>query len=222
MKIISALYDNKIKPYREMAVNMTRCLEKLGYHNYEVRSLSNNPNIEEDPNNGYYMPVFMEKLPGIRLLMNQTGDDVFWIDVDCLVRERFNEIAQDCDMCFTVRRPTKHKNMFDGYLNGGVFFLKNCQAVKSFLEHWIEVNKKAKYGDQQSLTEILLKFDDLQSPKTFDVMGCKTKTVSCDTYNHFYFDGSEKAAKILHFKGQFDRRLYQYWVDKTLGEPNAV
>lgn len=220
MKIISALYDNPIKPYKEMAANMLRSLERLGYSDIEMRSLTNNPNVKENLKDGFYMPVFMEKLPGIRLLMDQTKEDLFWIDVDCLARDRFDEMTEDCDMAFTVRRPWTsqyNRNMFDSYLNSGVFFLKNKPEVKAFLEYWIEINQKAKYGDQESLTEILIKCDPLHEPKTFSFMDCRIKMVPCDVYNHFYFDGPEKTAKILHFKGQFDRRLYQFWVDKILG-----
>lgn len=223
MKIISALYDNPIKPYKEMAANMVKSLERLGYEDIDLRALNTNPNIMERPKDGFYMPVFMEKLPGIRLMMDQTQEDLFWIDVDCLVRERFDEMTEDCDMCFTIRRPwtlSVNKNTFDSYLNAGVFFLKNNDAVRWFLEGWIENNKKAQYGDQQSLAEMLLKVDVLTVPKTFEAFGCRIKTVPCDIYNHFYFDGAEKQAKILHFKGQPDKRLYIYWRDKILGEPS--
>lgn len=219
MKIISALYDNPIKPYKEMAQNMLASLERLGYKDVELRTLTNNPNTMENLKEGFYMPEFREKLPGIRLLMDQTKEDLFWLDVDCLVMGRFDKMSEDCDLCFTIRRPWTFKfnrNTFDSYLNSGIFFLKNNPATRAFMEKWIEENKKAKYGDQQSLTEMLLPFDPLVECKTFEALGCRIKTVPCDVYNHFYFDGPEKSAKILHFKGKVDQRLYIYWRDKCL------
>lgn len=221
MRIISALFDNPIKPYKEMAANLKECAARLGYP-IEIYDLSKNPNEAEDRASGYYRVRFEDKLPLLMRLMETAPEEekLAWIDVDCLIAQRFDDVLIDCDIAVPLRRQdgTQGGTLFDAYTNTGVFFFRNCSSVRAFFRRWFHVTVSSR-DDQEAMNKILLEEGfGFKSCPEYDYFGdIVLKTVPCDLYNCFYFDGADRSAAILHFKGQFDRVLYSQWVERLKG-----
>ncbi len=130
------------------------------------------------------------------------GEDVAWIDADCLINGLDNPLS-DCDVAVTLRRKTvkDQYHYFSGLLNSGVIFFKNNENGKRFIDIWEESFSKARSGGDQEALNIATCITD--ETKYGDILirdGIKIKVLSCDDYNFFYFP-EENSAKVRHYKG---------------------
>lgn len=125
----------------------------------------------------------------------QNHSKVLYLDADALLQDGLN-IDWDFDIGATVRRPQELKRYehrkTHGRFNAGVIFIKD--TAKEFVGNWIE--RTAKCGIEQQAYNEQLKVTDL-----------KVKELPTDIYNNYYFDGTQKEAKIIHYKGQHQSRI---------------
>jgi hypothetical protein len=191
-----------------MADNMRRSAEAQGYA-VVIHDLKDDPMDSVTSMHDYRVNCFFK--PHVILeALNNLPDDVAWVDGDCLIRERFDEIQDDCDVALTLRRfrPNTIRDEYDGYINAGVMAFRNNAAAKSLIEKWI-VEQPHGRADQDALNRVLLNYTDMnQSGEIVNIDGCRVKFVPCDIYNFFYFPEAHSKAKILHVKGSLRPDFY--------------
>ncbi len=208
MQIISAVYDTPGRQYGKMADNMRRSAEAQGYAVF-LRMLEDDPMDAVNSMHDYRVNCFFK--PYIILeRLDAVSEDVAWVDGDCLIRERFDEILDECDVAVTLRRfkPFTLRDIYDGYINAGVMAFRNNVAVRRLITRWIAEQPNGR-ADQDAINRILLKWTDMnQFGEIVDVEGCKVKLAPCDTYNFFYFPEDHSRAKILHIKGSLRPDYY--------------
>jgi len=140
--------------------------------------------------------------PSIVRKAMEKGDDVAWIDSDCLIKDLDNPLG-DCDVAVTLRRPIPRDmyHYFSGLLNSGVIFFKNNDNGKRFVDIWeASLEKAISKGDQEALNIATGITDDTKVGDVLETNGIRIKVLSCDEYNFFYFP-EENKAKVLHYKG---------------------
>jgi len=218
MRIVTAIHNAEGRGYDAMAANMLRSVMDCGY-NGSVYALSEDPMTRYEGNHSYFVPCFFKPQIILRAL-NEFPDDVLWLDSDCLMRARVDEILDDCDVAVTLRRFDLSKglrSLYDGYLNAGVMAFRNNNSVRDFINLWIAEFGKENDGqnsDQMGLNRLLIGYSPMQKyGEIFEVEGTRVKILDCDTYNFFYFDESPERvgqAKILHVKGSLRARHYQH------------
>lgn len=223
--IISAVYDTPERGYRIMADNMRRSAEAQGYtvvlHDLKEDPMDSVTAAHDYRVNCYFKPfVILEALDVMR-------DDIAWVDGDCLVRDRFDEILDGCDVALTLRRfggpqmmnltNPPRRDTYDGYINAGVMAFKNNDATKRFIEKWIAEQPNGR-ADQDAMNRVLLRRTTMnQYGEVVDVNGCRVRLVPCDTYNFFYFPEDHRGAKILHVKGSLRPDYYERCAREVLG-----
>jgi hypothetical protein len=215
MKIISAVYDTPERGYKKMAENMRKSAEAHGYV-VVLHDLKDDPMDSVNSAHDYRVNCFFK--PHVILeALNALQEDVIWLDGDCLVRERFDEILNYCDVAVTLRRfvPNTIRDIYDGYVNAGVMAFRNNLATKRFIEKWIAELPNGR-ADQDALNRVLLNYTDMnQYGEIVAVDGCRVKFVDCDKYNFFYFPEDSSGAKILHVKGSLRPDFYELCVGAT-------
>lgn len=209
MLIISAVYDTPERGYKKMAENMRRSAEAQGYA-VVLHDLKDDPMDSVTSAHDYRVNCFFKPHVILEALEN-LPDDVVWLDGDCLVRDRFDEILNNCDIAVTLRRfkPNTIRDVYDGYVNAGVMAFRNCAESKNFIQSWIAEQPRGR-ADQDALNRVLLNYTDMnQYNEIVYVNGCRVKLVPCDTYNFFYFPEDHSRAKILHVKGSLRPAFYE-------------
>ena len=204
MKLITAIYDKKDRDYGVMLENL-----KLSAQNnhYDIWAyvLDDDP-VEDYQNRGlYFSPCFFK--PHIILkALNELKDDVLWVDSDCIIKQRVDEMLDGCDVAVTLRRKTTG-DIFDGFINAGVMAFKNNLQAKSLINAWIKELPNGR-ADQDAINRLLLMRSNLDKyNEIIDLDGIKIKVLDCDTYNFFYFP-EQNSAKIYHVKGHLRNEFY--------------
>jgi len=215
MLILSAVYDTPERGYMRMAENMKRSAETCGYE-VVLRELEYDPMDSVKSAYDYQVNCYFK--PHVILdTLSKTHKDIAWVDGDCLIRERFNEILDDCDVAVTLRRfmPNTIRDIYDGYVNAGVMAFKNNLAVRNFIKSWI-FELAISRADQDALNRVLINHTDMnQHGEVVNVDGCRVKFVPCDIYNFFYFPEDHSNAKILHIKGSLRPEFYQKCLEEV-------
>lgn len=207
MRIVSWIREQSYKPYRKMAEMLEASVKKHGY------DFTLYPATSDDVSNclidkKLYVkclgrPAFLRKV-----LDGYPNEDIAWMDIDCIMREPFGDVLDDCDTAFTIRkiedRNSHHLAIFK-YINCGVMFFKNNQAARDFIGLWSrQINPDVIIGsdDQTALNNLLLKYSTLeQYNEIVDVEGIRVKILDARIYNFFYFPEEPNGAKVLHYKG---------------------
>jgi len=209
MRIISAVFDTPERGYQRMIDNMKRSAEARGYE-VSVFRLSKDPMDEFRSGNDYRVNCFFK--PHVVLnALESLEEDVAWLDGDCLVRERFDDMLHGCDVAVTLRRfqPNTLRDVYDGYVNAGVMAFRNNAATRRLIEAWIAELPNGR-ADQDALNRVLLGYTDMNRyGEVVDVGGCLVRLLPCDVYNFFYFPEDHSGAKILHVKGHLRPEFYE-------------
>lgn len=207
--MVSAVYDTGNRGYRAMADNMVRSAQAVGYE-VALKELKDDPMDSVNSAFDYRVNCFFK--PHVILeALDESPEDLAWVDGDCLIRERFDEILDGCDAAFTLRRfkPGTLRDIYDGYINAGVMAFRNNLASRGFIKAWTGQLASSR-ADQDALNKVLLKHTLMEDyNEVVDVEGCRVKLVSCDKYNFFYFPESFSGAKILHVKGSLRPEFYK-------------
>jgi hypothetical protein len=213
MKLITAIYDIKERDYGVMLENLKASAKKLMYDLWTY-SLPGDP-MEDYQNRGLYRISCFFKPPVILNALDGLKDDVLWVDTDCLLKARVDELLDGCDIAVTLRRKTTG-DIYDGFINAGVMAFKNNLKSRLFIDAWIKELPNGR-ADQDALNRLLLKRSSLDKyGEIIDIDGIKIKVVDCDTYNFFYFP-EEDNAKIYHIKGHFRGLFYNLYAREVLG-----
>jgi len=220
MKIISAIYNTPDRDYAMLALNLEKSVKKLGY-DFKVYRLMNDPMSRFVKKDNFFAPCFF-KPSLIKTALLELKENILWLDSDCLMKERVDELLEGCDIAVTLRRwnELKIRNIYDGYINAGVMAFRYCNNTIEFIDRWISELDRSR-ADQDAMNRVLLNYTPLfQLGEIVDCDGVKIKIADCDTYNYFYFEdeaGMDKA-KIYHIKGSLRPLYYNKVVDKVLGE----
>lgn len=219
MLVITALYNTPDRDYAMLMLNLEKSVKKLGY-SFNAYLLKEDPMVRFLRKDNYFAPCFF-KPSVIKTALTDQKDDVLWLDSDCLMKERVDEILDDCDVAVTLRRFNKIqlRDIYDGYINAGVMAFRNNNQAKGFIDRWIG-NFSESRSDQDAMNLTLLGYSPLtQYGEIIDADGVKVKILDCDTYNFFYFEDSEDVinkAKIFHIKGHLRPQFYAKIKEKVL------
>lgn len=141
---------------------------------------------------------------------------VVYLDADCLIRQRIDEITGDYDLGVTVRRPgelqraSRDHRAFMGQINAGVLMFNATPATRAFVAKWAAETGRRAACDQQVLNEMLNPTFEPWTPGEARVIDdLRVRAFPTDVYNYYYFDEPAPAtAKILHFKGPTREQAY--------------
>jgi hypothetical protein len=156
----------------------------------------------------------------IRDCFNNSSDFAVYLDGDCILADKIDEVIMDYDVGLTVR-PTeeveKRRQMhgakadfYEGYINAGVMFFNNTNAAMHFIDIWAQKTGELK-NDQAALNNIFSNFFPIKAGQLIELDGVKIRMFDAKVYNYYFFGESNKIfnkknAKILHFKN--NRRDY--------------
>jgi len=219
MLVITALYNTPDRDYAMLMLNLEKSVKKLGY-SFNAYLLKEDPMVRFSRKDNYFAPCFF-KPSVIKTALTDQKDDVLWLDSDCLMKERVDEMLDDCDVAVTLRRFNKIqlRDIYDGYINAGVMAFRNNNQAKGFIDRWIG-NFPDSRADQDAMNLTLLGYSPLmQYGEIIDADGVKVKILDCDTYNFFYFEDDEEIinkAKIFHIKGHLRPKFYDKIKEKVL------
>jgi len=220
MKIITALYSGPDRDYALLMLNLKASAVKLGY-DFIPYLLHKDPMERFSKKDDYFAPCYF-KPEIIKKALLELKEDVLWMDSDCLIKDRVDEMLENCDAAVTLRRfdPLQMRNIYDGYINAGVMAFRYCDQSLCLIDKWIEQLKGSR-ADQDAFNKVILDYSPMDEYKEIvDVEGIKVKILDCDTYNFFYFDEREEVmdrAKIYHIKGHLRPLYYNKCVEKVLG-----
>ena len=139
----------------------------------------------------------------IRRALELTQEEyLLWIDSDCTIEEKIDEIfTSDYDVGVTRRDEAEvyryRNNPKVGEINSGVIFFRRSVRLDSFLEQW-EGRARFHNLEQQALNELVAN----------GLPGVRFKKFPCRVYNNFYFDSQNtERVKVIHYKGGRQVRL---------------
>jgi len=219
MRIISALYNTAGRDYQMMANNLRKSAMVLGY-SIVIYPLNDDP-IEEFINKSKYQTSCFFKPHLILKALDDTKDDIAWLDIDCLMKSRIDDILGGADVAVTLRRGSGLRDIYDGYINAGVMAFRNNQASREFIKRWIS-HIPGSRADQDALNKTLI--DDTFFEEYNELIDCgfaKIMVRSCDEYNFFYFP-EDNNAKIYHIKGSLRETYYKKCVIEVLGPDDSL
>lgn len=219
MKLITSLFDCEGREYTKMAKNLDLSAKKAGYAGVQVVGLEEDPITEFVHKGNYKVPCHF-KPNIIRLMLEMYKDDVVWLDADCLVVSRFDELLSNTDMAFTMRRITQNRSFYDGLLNAGVVAFRYTPGAIEFLDRWIKELPNG-FSDQDALARLISEgfaFDKYGTGIFSNVGKTVVSAMACDFYNFVYLPEEPKAAKIIHVKGHQRKESYNALATKILGE----
>lgn len=211
MKAITALYNTPDRDYAMLSVNLEKSARNLGY-DYVCYRLKEDPIVRFAQKDNYFAPCFF-KPSVIKTALLEHKEDILWLDSDCLMKDRVDELLEDCDVAVTLRRfnPNVLRAIYDGYINAGVMAFKNNNKAIGLIDRWIAEFPNSR-ADQDAMNLVLLGYSSLcKFGEIIDVDGVKVKIADCDTYNFFYFEDKEEVinkAKIFHIKGHLRPLFY--------------
>jgi hypothetical protein len=153
---------------------------------------------------------------------------VAWIDGDATLIAPIDELEEDTfDVGVTVR-PKRARRKTD-YNNAGVFFVRNNERGRAFMQHWISLipktvvpddqPKPVGITDQKFLDEMMLSSMDVAPWDAFNtthiVEGATLKILEGEVYNNLDVHTPETwappgRAKILHFRNKTMANLDAY------------
>ncbi len=155
------------------------------------------------------------KLLCILRILDDTDEDIAWIDGDCIINKAidFDSLMQDCDIALTLRqiqyRHDTKEPIRDGYINSGVMFFRNNKHSRVFLKECIDRLHHCLY-DQEAINLTLLDRSKIEEyGEIIKVGDTRVKILNCRIYNNFYSDESFNTAVIQHYKGHYKRIEYQ-------------
>lgn len=219
MKLITALYKHNESNYDVMVLNLKLSAEKLGYE-LIIYPLEDNPMTRFDAKDNYFAPCYFKPYIIKRALL-ELEEDVLWVDGDCLMNARVDEMLDGVDAAVTLRRfnDAKLRDIYDGYINAGVMAFRFSPNAFRLLDMWITQLSNSR-ADQDAMNRVLLDYSPLMNFKEIiEVKDIKVKVLDCDTYNFFYFEDAQdiiNRAKIYHIKGHLRPIYYDKIVDKVL------
>ena len=210
MRVISALYNTPERDYDKMLENL-RLSVLLNCYEFHCYQLDEDPMISFTNVGIYNAPCYF-KPHIIKKALQDFKEDILWLDADCILRNRVDEMLDNCDVAVTLRRfdEMKIRDIYDGYLNAGVMAFRYNEPTIEFIDKWIGQLKNGR-ADQDAIVRLLLAYNDLFNiGEIFSVNGTKVKILDCDTYNFFYFEDKEAIgkAKIFHIKGHLREQYY--------------
>lgn len=125
------------------------------------------------------------------------GEPVWWMDADCILRDRIK--VEDADVAFTLRpeKELRPDNEYWGLINAGVMYWKKPNEL---LEAWLAECMKEDLSDQGAMNRVLMREIDF-TPDLYDKVvkwrGVKVKFLRTEEYSdHDFGDKS----KVWHFK----------------------
>lgn len=202
-----------------MLHNLRLSAQLIGY-DVEAYVIDNSDGWRRDVKQ--FVPCYFKPYIIAKALQADTGD-VLWVDLDCLMISRVDDMLGDCDVCVTLKRIQDRKMdhpkvMYNGYINAGVMAFRNNDATRSFMHVW-STSLNSSISDQDAINAVLLQRSDLiEYNELICIDGCRIKVAPCDMYNYFYFgDQFEHVARILHFKGRLRPRYYNQYAQMVLG-----
>ncbi len=210
--------------YKKTILHCLEACERFGYKTrvYDLGGLGFGETVSDPRCGSRYRKIVNTMKPELILDAMRFADWnelVAWIDGDATLIAPIDELECDAfDVGVTVR--PKRVNRKTTYINAGVFFVRNNERGRWFVQHWIsqlpvveDVNPAKKplgSGDQTVLEEILLAGIDGRLPwdafnTTHVVAGARLKILEGDVYNNLRVHTPEVweapgRAKILHFR----------------------
>lgn len=213
MRVISAIYNTEGRDYDKLLNNLKKSVMAMQYP-FCAYQLSEDPIKQFHSKGTYNAPCYFKPVL-IKKALEEFKEDIVWLDADCLLNRRIDEILDRSDVTVTMRRfqETKLRNLYDGYINAGVLAFRYNSKALEFISKWIELLPTHR-ADQDALASLLLKYDDLYDyGKVFEAVGgAKVKLLSCNIYNFFYFDDEQidyGRIKIFHIKGHLREQHYE-------------
>lgn len=123
---------------------------------------------------------------------------VAYIDTDTTVLHNIDEVQGDYDIGVTQRTKTEQEryqnNPRVGSVNSGVIFFRRTLKTLSFVDQWIRLTDQL--GIEQEALNTLLKDTSLN-----------VRHFPTTIYNNYYFDGTTRHAKIIHYKSSHKKRM---------------
>lgn len=214
MKVISAVFSNNDRDYHNLVRNLEVSVKKLGY-DFKCYQIEDDPMSRFATKDNYFAPCYF-KPKVIRKALIELQEDILWLDSDCLMVERVDEILDGSDVTVTLRRGDvkKIRDLYDGYLNAGVMAFKYNSDVIKFIDSWIDYLPKSR-ADQDAMNQLLLNYSDMEKyNEVFKAGAVNVKILPCTIYNNFYFDTD---AKIYHIKGHLRPQHYNNITRKVIG-----
>ncbi len=205
MIVITALFDKSDRGYKDMVANLEKSVKNQGYE-FKVFSLKEDPMLRYNTKDNYFVPCYF-KPKVIRDALEHYRTDILWLDGDCLMKSRVDEMLGGVDVAVTLRRPT-NGSLYDGYINAGVMAFRNTQRAFGLLRQWEDMQQHSR-ADQDAMNRLLLNHSKLDKyNELINVEGCFVKVLPCEVYNFFYFEEPDNA-KIYHVKGHLRPQYYQ-------------
>lgn len=221
MRLITAVYSDParaIKPHELMAENLRRSAERLGYE-LTIHQLESNPVVFATKD--YYRLDCAFKPFLIQKELETATEPVCWVDADCLIRERFDEILDGVHLAVTMRPLELRRNqgqVYDGFINAGVMAFTATDAARTIVDYWIKELKRSR-SDQDAMTYVLLRESKLLSEseviRSFPAL---VRIAPTRVYNFFHFPDDWSQAKVLHVKGIHRPEEYDEIARAVLGK----
>ena len=202
MKIVTAY----TKDYEEMYKNLSA--NKPGYKVIGYR-------LDDSEDHSRFIKQCHYKLTMIAEQLENSEDDIAWVDADCLIVKPLMYPLNDCDVAVTLRRPAQKDKYYkySGLLNAGVIFVSNNNNGRRFIKIWKDELPNGEHKTDQEALNLAVGVNENTKYGQFIIKdGIRIKILSCNDYNFFYFP-EENTAKILHFKGDV-RKYYDEYTKK--------
>jgi len=226
---IAMAADGKFKDMVRFSLEM---IHKLGYQEivYDLGGLGYGKPFTIDPTdiaiddyshvtNSYFKPRVVRDA-----FDRDSNIPIVWLDADAIIVKPIDDaMTDDYDVGVTMRRQEERGSTptpeITGYLNAGVVFFNITDKAYEFINLWESRRVSlSPPNDQYALNELVMECTDLTDYNRVFVRddGIRIKIFNCEDYNCFYFDGAEKDAKVLHFKGAQRELYWDYARDKGI------
>jgi len=211
VKIITGFYHPDTPDYNEYIDNLVWSASLLGY-DVSVYEAFTQYSLD-------YVKKCQKGKPEFILNVLGEGDDVLWVDADCLIMNPIDWSDFDADICFTLRDIPKdyphgiNQFFIDGSLNTGVMMFRNRPKVKDFLTRVISLVPESFY-DQDAFARVVSEYTNMKAHnETVEKDGLRIKILNCRDYNCFYFPLA-KNVKIAHFKDDECMKFYHSAIER--------
>lgn len=160
--------------------------------------------------NGFIPCLF--KIEAIERSLRMYNDHVAWVDADCEIRSRFDEVVapDQYDVGFVQRIPNERAavaaNALAGTINTGVLFCMATAGTRKFLSLWREYAERLD-SEQGAINYIA--GNTLSERERHLFAEVTFRRFDGELYNNYYLDGrfggDPKKGKILHYKMEVRR-----------------
>jgi hypothetical protein len=191
--IIITAADKNFKTY---FINLIKSVNKLNYniHVYDLGGLDYGEKYDGNVN---ISNIPFQKIPikpdciFKKIVCIKENELLVWMDSDTVLLDKIDEIDNmDFDIGITIRKEKTYLKQ-EGRTNAGVLFFRKNERTINFINLWIKESRKLN-GDQWALNELIKNNSDQ----------LKILKLPGEIYNNYYFNQSQKRAKIIHYKDQ--------------------